>query len=282
MTITERRPVFVVRAGGATDTGLHRAHNEDSYLVASPVFVVADGMGGHTRGLAASSAVVAAFEELARADWVSSDALHAAVVAASESVDAMAEHGNHPGSTLAGVALTHQAGRPYWLAFNIGDSRVYLLRGEALEQVSVDHSRVQELLESGTPASRITVGRNIITRAIGGGGDGVPVLDQWLVPAMAGDRVLVCSDGLSGEVTDLLMLATLVEQRDPQSGARALVAAALAAGGRDNVTAVVIDALDVRAAEEGCADDADTLGDEAWVSTTSDDTIPMGHGWEQR
>lgn len=236
-------PAVRIRSGAATDAGRVRLHNEDSFLAANPVFLVADGMGGHSRGDAASAETVRKFEALAGRDWVSSADLHETMAAAAEAVSALAGPGRAPGTTLAGVAVTQQSGRPYWLAFNIGDSRVYLLREDELEQISVDHSRRQELLEAGVAPESIEVGRNIITRALGAGRGGVPVMDQWLLPLTPGDRVLICSDGLSSEIEDAELALTLGAVDDPLDAARALVAAALEAGGHDNITAVVVDAL---------------------------------------
>lgn len=260
-----------IRSGAATDTGRVRPHNEDSYLAASPLFLVADGMGGHSRGDAASAETVRHFEALAGRDWVSAADLHDTIAAASRAVDALPREGRAPGTTLAGVGLTLQGGRPYWLAFNIGDSRVYLWRDDALEQVSVDHSRRQELLEAGAVPESLGVSRHIITRAIGAGRGGVPVMDQWLLPLSSGDRMLICSDGLSSELPDEAMAVILRAHDDPQDAARALLAAALDAGGHDNVTVVVVDAAGADEVEDTLTgvpsdDDDDTL-DLSWGPT---------------
>lgn len=265
--------IFRATAGAATDAGRARTHNEDSYLAATPVFLVADGMGGHTRGAAASARVVRGFEPLAGRDWVSPAELHDAVTRAAASVGELAGDGPAPGSTLTGVALTRADGRPCWLVFNVGDSRAYLMRDGALEQVSVDHSRRQELLEAGTPEDSIMVGRNVITRALGGGRGGVPIVDQWLLPAAQGDRLLVCSDGLSTEVSAPLIAAILGSQPDPRDAARELVAAALEAGGRDNVTVVVVDAVEVTGGM--VSDDDDTLRPSSSPVTVDDDTLEL-------
>lgn len=249
-----------------------RPHNEDSFLAAAPVFLVADGMGGHSRGAAASTAVVQAFEPLAGRPWVSAADLQAAVARAAAGVAALGGDGSPPGSTLSGAALTEQDGHPCWLVFNVGDSRVYLLRDGRLEQITVDHSRRQELLEAGASPESIQVGRNVITRALGAGQAGVPAVDQWLVPAAQGDRVLVCSDGLSAEVTAVFLLATLQSVTDAQDAARALVAAALAAGGSDNVTALVVDAVEVTG--DVPSEDDDTLASGV-LEDHADDTLDL-------
>ncbi|MBK8464031.1 MAG: serine/threonine-protein phosphatase [Nigerium sp.] len=256
-------PRFEVRFGAATHQGLVRPSNEDSYLTVPPVFLVADGMGGHSRGEVASRAVADAFLELGATTWLTSDRMVDAVDRASASVTALAGEGRAPGATLAGVGLSEQGGLPCWLVFNIGDSRVHLLRGGELVQISVDHSAVQQASsDDGQPVTR-----TVVTRALGAGLAG-PVADQWLIPAQAADRVLICSDGLSNEVTGELIAATLLTVADPQEAAQALIQAALSAGGHDNVTVVVVDCADV----VSTALDRGMLTDE----TVSDDTIPDG------
>ncbi len=249
-------PEVGLRWGACTDPGA-RPRNEDGHLAAAPVFLVADGMGGHEDGQAASRAVVDAFRPLTTGDRVSAQSLREAVGRANGLVTALARGGRSPGSTLAGAVLTEEAGLAHWLVFNIGDSRVYLLSGgDRLEQISVDHSHVQELLDVGEitrACAREHARRNVITRALGAGLPGVPEADQWLVPVIAGDRLVICSDGLTTEVTDPLITATLLSVEDPQEAARALVGAALDAGGRDNVTVVVVDVVAAPTAADASA-----------------------------
>lgn len=260
-TLTESEAWFATSCGAATHPGRVRSHNEDAHLAAAPVFVVADGMGGHSRGEVASAAVVDEFGRLVGSPWVSAEELHGAIVRATAIIDDLSATGAPPGSTASGVVLAQQAGRPYWLAFNVGDSRVYLHRDGRLRQVSVDHSFRQELLDRGTPEAEITVGRNVITRALGAGQGGVPVVDQWLIPAAVADRVLICSDGLSNELDEATMEHLLGASLDPQDAAAQLVTRAVDAGGRDNVTAVVVDAVVVEPASWATRpDDATTLG----------------------
>lgn len=254
-------PFVLVRCGAATDPGRYRDHNEDSFWALRPVFLVADGMGGHSSGGVASAEAVHQFSQVS-GDWTDPAEVHKAMATAAANISRLDGAGRAPGTTLAGVALTHQAGRAYWLVFNVGDSRVYLARDNRLEQVSVDHSRRQELIDQGLEEQSRAVGGNVITRALGGGLVGVPVLDQWLLPMESGDRVLVCSDGLSSELTPMLMLAMLRSIPDPEEAARHLVDAAVRASGRDNVTAVVVDAVTVRqGAGAQSGDDTDTLSD---------------------
>ena len=247
---SEMGPVLRVRAGSATDPGNVRDHNEDAFVASSPVFAVADGMGGHANGAEASALVARELAGLSSRSWLLAEDIHAAVERAAALVNALADNAAAaPGSTLSGVALAEQDGMPCWLVFNVGDSRTYRLQNGRLEQVTVDHTRVQELVDAG----RLSVDqaqthhqRNVITRAIGAGTVGVPQLDLSLLVAGREDRLLICSDGLTGELTEQLIAALLLDIRDPQSAAEALVREAVTAGGRDNVTVVVIDVLELR------------------------------------
>jgi protein phosphatase len=237
---------FTVAWGAATDRGQRRMHNEDSYLTQPPVFVVADGMGGHQGGDIASRTVVETFAELAASAALTSEGLMQAVTEAVARVRTIGSTGRPPGSTLTGVGMAAQGRTPCWLVFNIGDSRAYRLSRGVFEQVSVDHSEVQALVESGAlnaDQAHSHEKRNVVTRALGGGIPGTPAVDQWLLIANLHDRVLLCSDGLSNELTDQFLAATLQTITDPQQAADVLVAAAVQAGGRDNVTAVVVDAV---------------------------------------
>lgn len=237
-------PTLAVSWGTATDPG-GRLLNEDAHLAAPPVFLVADGMGGHRGGDLAAAAVVRAFEGYAGQSWLQPEELHAAVATAAHDIAAIDPGPQAPGSTLAGVALAASGGVPCWLVFNVGDSRTYRIQGEQLEQVSVDHSLVETLRAAGQLDGSRRVGRNLITRAIGAGQAYAPAIDQWLLPALPGDRLLICSDGLTGEVTDEVIAAVLAGEPDSQAAAETLVRTAIAGGARDNVTAVVVTALGV-------------------------------------
>ena len=145
---------------------------------------------------------------------------------------------------------------PRWLLANLGDSRAYVYAGGALDQVSVDHSLVQELVDSGaiTPDDALVhPERHVITRALGGRGSAEA--DFFVLPLSAAERLLLCSDGVSGMVDDATIARVLAETTDPRDAADRLVAAALEAGGHDNATAVVVDVV-------GLIDDAhDSDGD---------------------
>ena len=138
------RTVVTVAAG--SEAG-RRARNEDAFLAEWPVFLVADGMGGHARGSAASNAVVEAFRPLVGVPDLDSDAVSAALARAGAEVDRIsAEVGALAGATATGLAIVESGGGDHWLAFNIGDSRTYRYADGRLTQLSVDHSVVQELL----------------------------------------------------------------------------------------------------------------------------------------
>lgn len=228
--------------GSATDRGRVRELNEDALLAHPPVFLVADGMGGHSAGDLASRLAVQEFSRLTGRTTTTADEVHECFGRVAARLRRALGASRSAGTTVAGVALAVHDGAAYWLVFNIGDSRVYRLADARLEQVSVDHSLVQELVDSGeiTPAeARRHPRRNVVTRAVGTGP--APEPDYWLIPAAAADRVLVCSDGLTSELADEALHDVLQSVVDPQDAAHALVAAAVVAGGRDNVSAVVVD-----------------------------------------
>ncbi|MFB7891662.1 PP2C family protein-serine/threonine phosphatase [Microbacterium sp. NPDC056044] len=241
-------PPIAVAFGAATDAGLRRRINEDSFLAVPPLFLVADGMGGHNAGEIASATVIDQFAGLAGRESLTIDDVQAGVVAARRRVAALPPGaGAGAGTTLAGVVIADVEGEGYWLALNLGDSRTYRLSEGHFEQVSVDHSVVQELVDSGqlaADAAHRDSRRNVITRAIGAGSDAEP--DYWLIPAEDGDRILVCSDGLSGELEQDAIHGILLAEADPQAAATRLVHEAMVRGGRDNITAIVVDALAVR------------------------------------
>jgi len=237
--MTER---IVLVAGARTDVGRVREANEDAVLAEQPVFLVADGMGGHEAGDRASAAVVAAFRPLVGRDDLSPEDVVEAVDAAHVAVGALARSRTRgAGSTLAAVVVVVQAGRPSWLVVNIGDSRVYRLVGSTLDQLTVDHSVVQELVDEGriSRAEMSTYpGRNVITRAVG---DPSSSADYWLAPIITGERLLICSDGLTNDLSDEALRAGLSLGGSAQQTAHGLVDQALARGGRDNISAVVVD-----------------------------------------
>ncbi|HEY8754208.1 MAG TPA: protein phosphatase 2C domain-containing protein [Arthrobacter sp.] len=234
--------------GYGTDRGLRRELNEDSFIAADPVFAVADGMGGHEAGEVASSTCIrtlAAMPQLATGERsITAAELQQYIVRADSSIREVT--GSRAGTTLTGAVVVEQMGLPYWLVMNIGDSRTYRLSQGHFEQVSVDHSEVQELVDAGeiTPAqATVHPRRHVVTRALGTGDE--TDADYWLLPVEEGDRMMVCSDGLNGELTDEHMFRILSTVGQPQDAVDALIQAALRSGGRDNVTVIVVDARNV-------------------------------------
>ena len=233
--------------GAASHRGARRMLNEDRFLVSRSVFLVADGMGGHEAGEVASATAVDALRPLADLDVVTPDDVRTCLAVAQENVRAIVtDPGRGAGTTLTGVAVAEQDGVPYWLVINVGDSRTYHLSGGRLDQVSVDHSEVQEMVDAGllTRGEALThPRRHVVTRALGSRTEPRP--DFWYVPIERHDRVLVCSDGLTGELSDERITEILLEHPDPQGAAERLVHEAIVAGGRDNITVVVVDATGV-------------------------------------
>lgn len=229
--------------GVATARG-QRARNEDSVWAADGAYLVADGMGGHEAGELASRTAIEVLRELSEG-VLGPDDVRRTVRRAHAAVRALpATTGRRPGTTATGVVLTEHDDTPCWLVLNVGDSRTYRMAGGVLEQVTLDHSEVAELVASGlVPADEASrhPRRNVVTRVLGGGATSVEP-DVWLLPVSPGDRMLVCSDGLTDELSDARIQAELRSQDAAQPAADRLVAAALAAGGRDNVTAIVVDA----------------------------------------
>ncbi|MCX7521188.1 protein phosphatase 2C domain-containing protein [Microbacterium sp. STN6] len=229
-----------------SDTGYRRAANEDSLLARSPIFAVADGMGGHTAGDFASAAVVTRLAEKVSSPFVEREAINEALRSAVDDIArGVGTTDLGTGTTVTGIALTLVEGVPHWLVLNIGDSRVYQLVDGVLDQLTTDHSIVQELIDAGaiTPAeAEVHPHSNVITRAVGFNEDPVP--DYWLIPVVAGSRFLVCSDGLTKELTEHGIRHFLSDGSSSLDAAKLLMDAALGNGGRDNVTVVVVDVLE--------------------------------------
>ncbi len=245
----------------ATDVGHRRQVNEDSYVARSPLFAVADGMGGHSAGDLASAAVVTRLSEIVSTGVLEPQSIEDALQLATDDISTIAEDSElGVGTTVTGAAIVTHDEHLYFAVFNIGDSRVYKFEANELAQVTIDHSVVQELVESGTLTREEAESHpdsNIITRAVGFSSRPYP--DFWMVPLRTGLRLLICSDGLTKEVSDERLRMHMAAGLSPHETAGALVDAALAAGGRDNVTAVVVDVL------------------EAPDSVDFDDTAPRTH-----
>ena len=234
--------------GARSDVGLVRTHNEDSFLLQAPLFVVSDGMGGHAAGEVASSIAIETIGQQApgSADDV---LLGAAVESANTSVISAAEQGiGKPGMGCTATAVIID--KNHMAVAHVGDSRAYVLRQGTLVRVTHDHSYVEELVDSGqitADEARTHPSRSIITRALGSDPD--MYADHFSLEVGVGDRIILCSDGLSGMIGDGQIESLAVSSATPQQAADNLVAAALTAGGADNVTVVVIDVLDDGVAE---------------------------------
>jgi PPM family protein phosphatase len=243
-----------------SDPGLKRTSNEDSYSTRPDVglFVVADGMGGHVAGEVASRVAVEAIEafiqETAGADknrtWpfpfdptvsLEANRLRAAFRLANRKIaSAIADSQDLRGmaTTASSVLLGPQGAS----VAHVGDSRVYVLRSGKLEQITHDHSWVEEQVRAGTltpTAARQHPWRNVVTRALSGGED--PEVDVTDIVPRPGERYLLCSDGLFTVVPDGRIAELLGDMKAPlEAIAGALVAAANDAGGPDNITALIL------------------------------------------
>lgn len=234
-----------VAVGSATDVGAVRELNEDAVLTAPPIYAVADGMGGHAAGEVAAALALEQLAPLAGREHVHPADVLARIDQANATILACAAvraDAAGMGTTLTGVCLGEVAGSPHWIVFNVGDSRVYSYADDALVQVTTDHSEIEELLQAGkvTPEqARHHPLRNVVTRSLGS--HPAPVPDIWVLPARTGDRFVLCSDGLSNEVDDAELASVLADRRSPQATADELVARAVHAGGRDNVSVVIVE-----------------------------------------
>lgn len=247
---------------GVTNVGLRRENNQDSFVTAPPIFAVADGMGGHAGGEIASAAVTARLFELSASGHITADKLIAALQLA---VDDIAQQAGaaaaDAGTTVTGVVLGGDK-TPAWQVFNIGDSRVYQYFKGSLVQVTSDHSIVQHLLDTGaiTPdEAEAHPHANVITRAVGLGEDPVP--DVVELALIAGQRLLICSDGLTKELTDLGIQHFLAEAETAADAANSLLTQALGNAGRDNISVIVVDVHAV-------GDVRDTLDTRAFAADT--------------
>ena len=238
-------------AYGLSDVGRRRESNEDDFLIEPEqgLFAVADGMGGHAAGEVASHMAIETLREaLSNGDLGARRSvdgagqwLRGAVVEANRRIwESIRVHEDRRGMGTTVVALVRCGNE--LIVGHVGDSRLYLLRDDELHRVTSDHSWVNEQVKLGLmtddTAQRHPM-RNIVTRALGSRND--VVVDVASVPVRTGDVLLLCSDGLNTMLTDDAIRATLARHRsDPEAACRALVDAANASGGEDNVTVVVV------------------------------------------
>jgi protein phosphatase len=233
-------------SSAATDVGRTRSGNEDSYVCGRNVFAVADGLGGHQGGEVASAAAVEPLAALDGRDFADpADAAAALVGAIREGNEAIIDRAAADpalwgmGTTVTAVAL---AGGRFLQLAHVGDSRAYLLRDGTLAQLTTDHTVVAEAVRRGllTPEqAAVHPERSILTRAVGLD-PRVPVDTPDPLELRPGDQVLLCSDGLTEAVDEPRIAALLADPGDGPDVCRALIDAANAAGGPDNITVVLL------------------------------------------
>lgn len=235
--------------GSRTEIGNVREHNEDSLTVLPPLFAVADGMGGHEAGEVASEITINTLNDLAPQS-ADAEALARAVVAANLNVIKAPSQGvgrEGMGTTLTAAILEKER----LVIAQVGDSRAYLLHNGSLQQLTRDHSLMADMIEAGqlTEAeARVHPNRSVITRAIGSDPHMQP--DLYELNVETGDRLLLCSDGICGMIEDHEIASIMRQAPSAQSCADQLVEAAIAAGGFDNATAVVVDVEGFKAVRE--------------------------------
>lgn len=264
--------------------GRVRETNEDAAIALPGKYLLADGMGGHDSGELASEAALltlAAAEsagELIETQKALIDLLDEAQTRISE-IETSSDR--RAGTTTTGALLVTVEGEPHWLILNIGDSRTYRYQHGTLQQLTRDHSQVQDFIDAGflTPEdARTDPRRNVITRALGAGMID-PVADYFSTVALPGDILLMCSDGLTGELPDEEIARILADAEGAEQAADDLVEAALELGAHDNVTVIVVEVHDSVATvgmpvidEDETIDDGargadDTAGDESSDAT---------------
>lgn len=275
---------LVLRTALRSVTGAHRATNQDSAAAGPGFALVADGVGGHAGGDVASRvATLAVTSALADADVRERDdeGLRGLLALANAAV---AERGTDP--RLAGLATTFTGvfvGPDDLRVAHVGDSRAYVVQGGVGRRVTHDDSYVQLLVDAGSLPPEDAwwhPQRNLLLHSLAGVPEDVEHLWLLHVEAAAGDRWLLCSDGLTDYVAEEAVLATLAAAADVEDAADALVAAALAADARDNVTVAVCDVLAEAADEDGAGDgeptdEADPTGEVPQGSATDDGSVRL-------
>lgn len=236
-----------VRVGQATDVGRRRQKNDDTALVDDRLFAVADGMGGYSGGEIASFTAIEALRAAFRRA-PTADGLERGVTEANQAVAERASTDpdlSQMGTTLSAVAIVENGNDEVVVVAHVGDSRVYLLRDGELTQLTDDHTVPEEMKRAGqlTEAeAAVDPRRHMLTRVLGPRYENGPDM-QTLIP-YRGDRLVLCSDGLYGELTDNDIASVLRKTLDPNDAAARLVELANQAGGGDNITVVVVDVVD--------------------------------------
>jgi len=275
------------RSTAETDTGRRRMRNEDAFVFEPPLFAIADGMGGARAGEVAAGIAAAALKE-GRQTVTDETSLEAVIDEANRRVwqRSLSDPGTSGMGTTVTVAFV-DATQDRVVFGQVGDSRAYRLRGDELEQVTTDHSLVAELVRSGvlTPeeAERHPQ-RSAITRAVGT--ESAIEADVFAVTAEPGDLFLLCSDGLTDMLGASDIAATILSaERDPVAAGKALVAAANAEGGEDNITVVLFELVEGDPEDEpehestdGSEPDATPVEEPSTVTTTPQDVRTHGAG----
>jgi protein phosphatase len=245
---------------GMTDPGLLRSSNQDSYYVdpQGRFFIVADGMGGHAGGQEASSIATETIRSCLEAEWESEaatpDILHQALSRANRAI--IEDQQQYPergdmGTTAVVLVFRHQRDPQPWCA-HVGDSRLYRLRGPKIFQVTEDHTWIARAIRDGeltADQSRTHPWRHVLSQCLGR--EDMSRIDVQPLEAKAGDRLLLCSDGLTEELPDTVIAAHLKSIRAVESAAQALINSAKKHGGRDNITVVLVTLLTDKDSSDG-------------------------------
>ncbi len=268
---------LVVRHAAVSDIGLHRTTNEDSFVEAPPLYAVADGMGGAQAGEVASRLALEALVD----DLAAGAPLRDAALAANAAVYAQARSDrahSGMGTTLTAVSLRDDDRLEF---AHVGDSRMYRMRGETLEQITDDHSLVGEMVREGhlTREAALThPQRSILSRALGT--EPRVEIDVGEVDLQAGDAVLLCSDGLYSMVSEATIAAVLHAVDDPVRAARQLVREAKNEGGYDNITVIVVRIDELVEAEQSPTASAAVADTDVAELADQTDTAVLGRGPE--
>ncbi|MEB3831120.1 Stp1/IreP family PP2C-type Ser/Thr phosphatase [Phormidium sp. CCY1219] len=232
---------------GLTDTGLVRSVNQDAFYIDDPdgrFFIVADGMGGHAGGQEASRIATKTIEQYLDEHWASSETtpalLEEAFFKANQAiVQDQIEHPERADMGTTAVAVVFREDKP-WCA-HVGDSRLYLLRGDRLEQITEDHTWVGRALKAGHLSledARNHPWRHVLSQCLGR--EDLQQVDVQQIDVQGGDRFLLCSDGLTEELSAEEIASRLTSQLSGEEAARELVKAAKNNGGRDNITVAIV------------------------------------------